>query len=151
MTNEERQEIVDGEHLRALSICYVVSGAVHLVFSVFSLFYIFMGVAFATILSDMPGHTGQPPPPAFMGLFFGLFGFVMFVYMVGLGVLQLVVARRLKQRRSRVLCMVVAGVTCLGIPYGTALGVFTFLVLARPSIVGAFGSGATAPVATPAG
>jgi hypothetical protein len=36
------------------------------------------------------------------------------------------------------LCMVTAGISCLGIPYGTVLGIFTFLVLSRPSAIALF-------------
>ncbi len=150
MTDEERQEIVDGEHLRALSICYVVGGVVHVVSSVFGLSYVVVGVVFAALLAGMPGGRDASPAPEAIGLFFGLFGFFTFVILLGLGAVQLLAARRLKQRRSRVLCMVVAGVTCVGIPYGTVLGVITFLVLARPSVVRAF-TVEDGPATTPAG
>jgi hypothetical protein len=40
----------------------------------------------------------------------------------------------LGRHRARTFCLVVAGLTCLAIPYGTLLGVFTFVVLARPSV-----------------
>ena len=30
--------------------------------------------------------------------------------------------------------MIIAGINCLGIPLGTTLGVFTFIVLLRPSV-----------------
>lgn len=43
--------------------------------------------------------------------------------------------------------MVVAGVSCLSIPLGTALGVFTFIVLSRPSIVRLFEE--QSPLTTP--
>jgi hypothetical protein len=32
------------------------------------------------------------------------------------------------------LCMITAGLSCLEMPYGTALGVMTFVVLSRPSV-----------------
>jgi len=34
--------------------------------------------------------------------------------------------------------MIVAGLGCLAVPYGTLLGVFTFVVLGRPSVVRLF-------------
>jgi hypothetical protein len=36
---------------------------------------------------------------------------------------------------------VVAGISCISIPYGTVLGILTFLVLARPSIRAVFDRG----------
>ncbi len=40
----------------------------------------------------------------------------------------------LLQRKSRMFSLVVAGLDCLQIPFGTALGVFTFIVLLRDSV-----------------
>ncbi len=59
-------------------------------------------------------------------------------------VLKLVTAKRLRERRSKTFCLVVAAVSCLGIPYGTALGICTFLVLNRPSVDALFARRATA-------
>ena len=55
-----------------------------------------------------------------------------------MSVLCFLVARRLRQRRSRVLCLVVAAIDCISIPFGTLLGVFTFVVLARPTVMRMF-------------
>lgn len=137
MSNEERQAIIDNEHLRVLSICYFVSAGMNVFFSLFGLLYAFMGLVLTAAASQTTSQPNQPPP-AFVALFFGAFGFGIFSIMVVLAVLKFITAQRLKQRRSRTLCMIVAGLTCLGIPVGTALGVFTFVVLSRPSIVREF-------------
>jgi hypothetical protein len=47
----------------------------------------------------------------------------------------------IKNRRSRTFCMVVAGFSCLEIPYGTALGVLSFVVFGRDSVVQLFKTG----------
>ena len=52
-------------------------------------------------------------------------------------------SKYLKQHRKRTFCQVVAGISCLSIPYGTALGVATFLALAKPSVTGLFDRSAT--------
>jgi len=54
-------------------------------------------------------------------------------------ILQFMTAQRLRQRRGRGLCQFTAAITCLSFPLGTALGVFTFIVLGRPSVRAAFG------------
>jgi disulfide bond formation protein DsbB len=46
--------------------------------------------------------------------------------------------RCLAQRRRYLLCMVVAGIACIFMPFGTALGVFTLVVLSRPAVKAAF-------------
>jgi len=40
--------------------------------------------------------------------------------------------------------MIVAGITCLSVPIGTVLGVFTLLVLSRPSVKQMFAHNAAA-------
>ena len=50
-----------------------------------------------------------------------------------------VAGRRLAQRRSYMFCMVMAGVACMLTPVGTVLGVFTIIVLNRPSVRRLFG------------
>ena len=143
-----RQQIVDEEHLKLLSIGYLVSAGLNVLFSLFGLLYAFMGVFIGAVVAHAPTRPGPGPAPELMGWFFGLFGFAIFAFMVGLGVLKFMVARRVKQRRSHTFCMVVAGVSCIGLPYGTLLGVFTFLVLSRPSVVRLF-QASPPPIADP--
>ena len=138
MLNQERQAIVDGEHLRALSICYFVSAGMNALASLLGLLYAFMGFFLTAALSQMSSERHEPLAADFFGVFFGLLGLGLFMAFAVLAALKVVVARRLPQRRSRTFCLFVAGVSCLGIPYGTVLGVFTFLVLSRPSVVRLF-------------
>jgi hypothetical protein len=131
---EFRQAIVDEEHLKLLQIGYLVSAGMNALFSLLGLLYVFLGVLMGTMFASMPMRTGPHPPPAFLGWFLGILGFGLFLVMITLAVLKFRAARCLKARRSRGFCMVVAGLSCLGFPYGTVLGVFTFLVLGRTSI-----------------
>ncbi|MFT6181138.1 MAG: hypothetical protein ACI9NQ_001407 [Paracoccaceae bacterium] len=69
-----------------------------------------------------------------------LLGPMMIFYAIGgafillMMVLNFLSARKMGQRRGRIFSMVVAGFNCMNFPLGTALGVFTFVVLARTSI-----------------
>ena len=47
--------------------------------------------------------------------------------------------RSLRRRDRYMFCLVVAGISCMLMPFGTALGVFTILVLLRPSVKQIFG------------
>ena len=138
MLEQDRQAIVDVEHLRILSICYVVSAGINGLCSLLGLVYAFMGVFMTSAVANMPQQSDQAPPPAFIGVIFAVIGCTIFAILVGFAALQLLTAKRLKQRRSRVLCMVVAGLTCICVPYGTVLGVFTLLVLSRSTVEVAF-------------
>jgi len=41
MEEDERRAVIDGEHLRILSICYLVSAAITAFFSLFGLVYVY--------------------------------------------------------------------------------------------------------------
>jgi len=141
MSDEKiRQTIIDDEHLRLLSIGYMVSAGMSAFFSLFGLMYVVMGIimgAAFTETTEAAPKAGQMPPQ-FVGWFFGIVGFVIFLIMITFAILKFRAALNIKRRRSRLFCMVVAGVSCLGIPYGTLLGVFTFIVLGRNSVIELF-------------
>jgi hypothetical protein len=40
----------------------------------------------------------------------------------------------LSRRRRPTFCMIIAAINCIFVPIGTVLGVFTILVLSRPSV-----------------
>jgi len=138
-----RQQIVDEEHLHLLYIGYLISAGMSAFFSFFGLIYVFMGVimgVFFSAESNAAGHAADAPP-AFIGWIFGIIGFGIFLFLITMGVLKFVAAFRIKHRRSRVFCMVIAGISCLAIPYGTLLGVCTFIVLERASVKKLFAAG----------
>jgi hypothetical protein len=134
MTNEERQSIIDGEHLQVLSLCYFIYAGINALFSLFGLFYMLMSLLVGSEAFRVAAHADQGAPPAFVAPFVGLFGLGVFVLLVGLAVLKFEAARRLRQRRSRGFCMFVAALSCIAIPFGTALGIAALRVLTRESV-----------------
>lgn len=54
-------------------------------------------------------------------------------------VLVIVAGRKLARHRSHTYCMVIAGVECLFMPFGTVLGVLTLIVLLKPEARELFG------------
>lgn len=133
-----RQAIVDEEHLRLLSIGYLISGCLDAFFSLLGLFYIFLGVFLSSIIARTSAASAQGPPPEFVGWIFGVLGVAILLIMAASSMLKILVYRSLRRHRSRILCMVVAALSCIWIPYGTVLGVLTFMVLARPSVIRRF-------------
>jgi hypothetical protein len=131
----ERQAIIDDEHIKLLSLGYMVSAAMSAFFGLFGLMYMAFGTFFAAVVSRMPQNgPNNQPPPAFIGWIFGAIGLFMFLFMATLAALKFRAAFCLKRRKSRTFCMVIAALCCLGVPYGTVLGALTFVVLGRPSV-----------------
>lgn len=135
---ELRQTVLDEEHLRLLRIGFFIEAGMKVFMAVIGVLYAVMGVIMAIGIPNAPARPGQQPPPEFFRWFFAAFGIGLFGVGVTMVVLNFMVARRLGQRRSRVFCMIVAGMGCIFIPYGTILAIFTLIVLARPSIVRMF-------------
>lgn len=143
LDEDVRQTIIDEEHLKLLSIGYMVSAGMNAFCSLFGVLYGLMGVMMGTVFTaqtETAVRAGQGPP-AFVAWLLGIIGFAIFLLLITLAVLKFVTAQRIKCQRSRIFCMVVAGISCFGIPYGTLLGVFTFVVLGRNSVRRLFESG----------
>jgi hypothetical protein len=132
---EGAQEIIDNEHLKLLRIGYFISAAQTAIMIPIGLMYAGMGAMFASLpmAKPTPGAPGAPPIELFTWLF-GAIGVGLAGFAALAAALKLVAAIRLKARRSRTLCLIAAGLSCFEIPYGTALGVMTFMVLGRPSV-----------------
>lgn len=127
------QSGVDLGHLRALAICHYVWGGLVCAFSSLFLIYVAFGIAIAS--GSMPTST-QPgePSPQVVGLMVGFMGGCGVLIGWLLGILTIISGRSIAQQRRRVFTFVMAGISCLSFPLGTVLGVFTFIVLARPSV-----------------
>jgi hypothetical protein len=141
------QTIVDDEHLKLLSLGYTISAAITAFFGVFGLMYMAMGTFIASTVSRMPQNipNNNQPPPAFIGWIFGAIGLFIFLLMEALAGLKLCAAFCLKGRKGRTFCMVVGALCCLGVPYGTVLGAFTFIVLGRDSVQRQFDQSLASP------
>ncbi len=127
------QEVKDNEHLRLLSIFHYVVGGLAIVFSCFFLFHIFIGLM---MLSD-PGFFGNQTnnaPPRFLGMLFVVLPLLMILFSWALGAVTIYSGVCLKHRKHRLYSLIVAGINCLNMPLGTALGIFTILVLMRDSV-----------------
>ena len=71
-----------------------------------------------------------------------MFGGVFFVVLMALALLKFYAASCIRRRKSRLFCQIIAGISCLAIPYGTLLGVLTFIVLGRANVARWFDAGA---------
>jgi hypothetical protein len=128
-----RREVIDAEHLRLLMIFHFVSAGLAFIGFAFALLYNFL---FETVFAnpDFWTDANQPAPPQqFVGVFRWVVG-AFAVWFLASALLNLFSGMFLRSRRYRTFSMVVAGLNCLHIPLGTALGIFTFIVLGRDSV-----------------
>jgi len=122
----------DDEHLRLLSIFHYVVGGITALIACFPFIHLALGIALVCgAFSGRPGHEGPPP---FLGWF--LIAIVSVVILAGwsLATAILLAGRFLARRVHYLYCFVVAGIECIVMPFGTVLGVFTIIVLSRPSV-----------------
>jgi hypothetical protein len=122
--------------LKILAICYYIMAAISGASALFIGAYIsFIG----TFLMKLPlqGAKAQQVPEFIPGLMAAVGAVV-----IGLGILCTAcnagAAWSLPKRRNYPLVIIAAVVNCLNVPFGTALGVFTFVVLNRPGVKESF-------------
>lgn len=129
----------DVEHIKILSICYYVQAGLTALCACIPIVHLVMGAA---MLSGNFGGSSVPThEQEAMKMMGGMFvGFATLFILAGwtMAVMNFLVARRIVRRESRILCLVVAGINCLSMPLGTALGVFTFIVLGRRQVIASF-------------
>lgn len=137
----------DAEHLKLLAIFYYISSGLSCLGSLLGVFYAGMGLMIPKMAASSPRSSGPAPFPQEMTWMFFLMGIVIIVICLAMAVGNFLTARWLSARKNNTFCMVVAGLSCLFFPLGTALGVFTFIVLSRPSVAHLFEE--QSPLTTP--
>jgi uncharacterized membrane protein len=131
------QAALDDNHLQLLEIGFYISGVLTaLRFLWFLIIAVFFAIAgFGAAFAKLHATNGAAgPPPAFFFFFIALvFGFIIFLSLL-FACLEIYAGICLKKRKHPVLIQIVAALYCISIPWGTALGVCTFMVLNRPSV-----------------
>jgi len=97
----------------------------------------FIGVGAFIASSPQIAQSNNPPPPWFGAIFTGL-GALVFVSVEGMAALSFFTGRFLSRRQHHTFCVVISILNCLSLPFGTALGVFSILVLQRSSVKALF-------------
>jgi hypothetical protein len=127
----------DLQHLKMLAIFHYIFGVLTLLGGCVGILYIVLG-AFMAANPEQFTEGAQPPPPPFVGGMLVFMGACLMLVAWGMGVLIIVAGRCLANQRRRTFCIVIAAIMCLSFPLGTLLGVFTIIVLARPSVAALF-------------
>jgi hypothetical protein len=132
VTQEERQAVLDHEHLRLLALFHYISGGITMGFSLmYGLWALFM---FVVIPQQARGNIDDAFGQQFMPLMmFGMFG-IFCAFGVAYGIVEIVCGRFISKRRARIFTIIASLPRLIFIPYGTILSIFTLLVLDRASV-----------------
>lgn len=122
--------------LKLLSVFHFVLGGLTGLCSCFPLVHV--GIGLAMVTGSFPATNQGPPPPAAAGWVFVAMGSAFIVVGWGLAACLILAGVRLRQRRWWTYCVVVAAVSCASFPFGTLLGIFTLLTLAKPEVRASF-------------
>ncbi|HEX4629557.1 MAG TPA: hypothetical protein VH188_01200 [Chthoniobacterales bacterium] len=150
--SEAEEQIIARERLRLLVIGFYVKGAVTAVFVSFLLFhFVFMlgfsfmpesawnpppkpattSESFSVSPSPSPRPVNQGPPVVIFRIFAGVIGLIILLGWT-FGGLTIYAGRCLQKRSHRLFIFVMAALNCPFIPWGTLLGIATFVVLQTP-------------------
>jgi amino acid transporter len=117
--------------LKLLSIGYFIQGGIVIFSGLVCVGYLgLIEAVFASARNSTRVDPRNQMPEGIL-LTIGVIVIVIALLTLAFGALMLYAAVSLRQHRNRTLVLVMAALNCMAIPYGTVLGIFTFLVLQR--------------------
>ncbi len=127
----------DEQYLKILSIFHFVVAGISALFACFPILHFIAGIVMLVAGFGM-GIGGEAFPesiiPGFMGLFFTLIAGSMILFGLVLAVCKALAGWFLGRKSHYMYCLVMAGVECIFMPFGTVLGIFTIITLLKPSV-----------------
>jgi hypothetical protein len=126
------ERVRDEEHLRILSILHYVMGGLAMLGGLFPLLYVFFGALMVSGAMGPPNSSNGPP--AALGWALMVIGGGISLLILAFAVCLLYSGYCLYTHKHYMFSFVMACLVCLSVPLGTALGVFTIIVLVRPSV-----------------
>ena len=121
----------DVEHLRLLSIFHYIVGGLAAMFALFPVFHLAIGIGM--VAGRFPDPTEQRDMQLFGWLFVAMAAMWMLAA-VTYAVCLVLAGRFLARQADYTFCFIMAALSCAFMPFGTVLGVFTIVVLVRPSV-----------------
>lgn len=127
----------DQEQLKLLGNFHYVLAGLLLLFSLIALPFLAMGIALIFYPDSLATEGDLPPVVA--GWIFLAFAILILVFSLLLPIGLILSGYYLKRQKRYWFSFVVACVECLNMPLGTALGIFTLVVLSRNSVKQLYG------------
>lgn len=133
----------DEEQLNLIRILFMVMAGLVALMMCVGMFYIILGISIASAPKNADSDA--------VGVIFPIMG--MFVIMLSLAMSGacFYASKCIQERKNWTFVFVVSCILCLNMPLGTALGVFSIIVLNRATVKVAFGESVTPPPIPPAG
>jgi len=122
----------DEDHLRVLSVFHYVVGGLAGLFALIPILHLVIGLVVVLAPEKLDPH-GEPPPALFGWIFIAVAALFITLGWAFAGCV-LAAGRFLARRKHYLFCLVIGGLECIFIPFGTVLGVFTIVVLMRESV-----------------
>jgi hypothetical protein len=129
----------DLQHLKLLSIFHYVVGGLMALIACFPIIHFVVGLIMIVSPASMSGGR-EPPPPALGWVFVLIGGAIILVGWTG-AICLMFAGWFLRRGKHYWFCFATACFSCLFHPFGTVLGVFTIIVLLRPSVKRLFETG----------
>ena len=132
----------DEEHLQLLSIFHFVVAIIAGLFSLFPVIHLLVGIGMTAFSFIEPKDTF---PIAIVGIIFIVFATLWIAFGLAFTTCVLFTGRFLKMRMHYKYCLVMAGVECIFMPFGTILGVFTIVFLMKENVKNTFNPSVSDP------
>jgi hypothetical protein len=126
----------DEEHLRLLVIFHYVCAGLAALFACIPIIHLIVGLLM--LLNPQIFGPGKNQPPQFIGLIFVIVASVFILAGWTFAACLAWAGRCLSRRKHYLFCLIMDGVACLFMPFGIVLGVFSIIVLVRPSVKALF-------------
>jgi hypothetical protein len=122
----------DLQYLKLLSVFHYVFGGMAALFAFIPIIYVVVGMLAFYIPG--PRNFDSEAMPAFIGWILIIIGTGLIVLEWAFSACIIIAGRYLARQAHYMFCMVMAAIECIFMPFGTVLGVFTIVLLARPSV-----------------
>jgi hypothetical protein len=125
-------------NLDLLRILYIVKACFNFLGALFFAGYAVFGSLFFNMMGDVPSANHSEPFPSPLSWIFILIGAIGMIICLVYGILTLLAAKRIKERRSYTFILVVGILNCFTGMLGIALGVFSIVELNKPDVKALF-------------
>jgi len=122
----------DLHYLKLLSVFHYIVGGLGAFFAFIPLIYVVIGMLAVWIPGPLDSE-GEAVP-VFIGWILIILGTGLVILGLAFSVCIIIAGRYLARQSHYMFCMVMAAIECMLMPFGTVLGVFTIVVLVRPSV-----------------